>query len=122
MPYKAYRLGPVQALQNSYRLGQALPQAGLPGPFGTLYLDIWKNWDSVDSMVLELLAIWRERNVAKSGSDWFCKYGNWYSSRDRLSLDIRSVSGDGWFSTHWDELLQSSYLRVILAAGNHLVR
>ena len=35
-PYKAYRLGPVQAPENFRKPGQALPRPGLPGPLGTL--------------------------------------------------------------------------------------
>lgn len=55
--------------------------------------------------MLESLAIWRRTRDSKAAGGWWCMCGSRYTSRDRLSVHIRSVSGDGCFEGFWDEFV-----------------
>lgn len=64
------------------------------------YADIWKQWDTVDKGLPEALAIWKGINDARSGERFLCRCGNWYPSKSKMNLHVRSVVGDGCFDVY----------------------
>ena len=69
------------------------------------YSDIWNRWDTVDKELLEALAIWKGIKDAVSGKRFLCRCGNWYPSKSKMNLHVRSVGGDDCFGVYWDEFV-----------------